>query len=123
MKMILAMIVLFLVAKSYADTSLTQVDCFVSRPGYQKYEVYFQFFPTDAHAYIQFEGRNARGVFYAYYVDVTTYDSHRYATLFANDNKKMTFELPEAMFRLENARKEFQVSINHGEFFAICSGK
>lgn len=122
MKMILAIIALFLVAKAYAGASVKQVDCTVARPGYQQYEVNFQFRDNEAQANIQYLGRT-RGIFYAQYVDVQAFDNHRYTTLFTNDNKKMTFELPESLFKARHAGRDFQVSINYGEFFAICAGK
>lgn len=121
MKMILAMILLALFARAYAETSVSQVDCSVLRPGFQKYEVNFIFNPAGTRASIEFDGRQERGVFHAQYVDMTELGAFYYATLFSHDNRKMTFEFPRVLLMPENGGREFQVSINHGEFFGVCA--
>ena len=113
MKMILAMILLALFAKAYGSTAM-QVDCQIKRPGFQKYEINFLFRPLTSQAYIQFDGN----VFYVHEVDVIEYQSYRYATLFSQDGKKMTFEFPLRGLRTSN--QEYKVTINHGEFAATC---
>lgn len=121
MKMILAMILLAVFARAYGAASVSQVDCSVLRPGFQKYEVNFVFNPAGTRAFIQFDGRQARGVFHAHFVDMTELGAFYYATLFSHDNRKMTFEFPRVLLMLENSGREFQVAINHGEFFGVCS--